>query len=174
MSCGRRVCHRRQQLQLLPARSSMSFRVLSRPLTLRNIRAQKFEMPDACVEQSCKKIGADFLSLFRPAVISELCAIVFRRRNLQSLQRPARQSIAPKIQSHCPYFCFGTNFRVRHLVHMSFLRRLKSSTKPEVHNVSQRRQSRRDQCMAIGNMRQFLVTLGHLVLEICSRTDRQA
>jgi len=128
-----------------------------------------------CVRRTIvQKIGAGFLSLFRPAVISELCAIVFRRRNLQSLQRPARQSIAPKIQSHCHYFCFGTNFRVRYLAHMSFLRRLKSSTKPEIHNVSQRRQSRRDQCMAIGNMRQFLVTLGHLVLKICSRTDEQA
>jgi len=47
-----------------------------------------------------------------------------------------------------------------------------SSTKPEVHNVSQRRQ---DRVTAIGNVTctKSLVTFGRVVFELCEQTDRQ-
>jgi len=47
-----------------------------------------------------------------------------------------------------------------------------SSTKPKVHNVSQRRQ-RTARATAIGNMHKKLVEIARVVPEIYSRTDRQ-
>jgi len=46
------------------------------------------------------------------------------------------------------------------------------STKPEVHNVSQRRQTR-DRATATINMHEKLVKSGRVVAELCEQTDRQ-
>jgi len=44
--------------------------------------------------------------------------------------------------------------------------------KPEVHYVSQRHQRRTEPQPYIGKMQKNVVKIGHVVLEICSQTDR--
>jgi len=49
-----------------------------------------------------------------------------------------------------------------------------SSTKPEVHNISQRRNAViEDRATATGNMCKNLEKFGHVVFELCERTDKQ-